>query len=166
MDPDRLSVDLRVEAGDWPANAEALATRAITAALTRAAIKIDGPVEVSVLLTADAEQQAINRQWRGIDRPTNVLSFPQLPPFSSLSGLVGDLSLAQETLVREAAELGVAFADHFTHLVVHGTLHLCGYDHESDDEALVMERLETEILAGMGIADPYAEAAPSGERSG
>ena len=86
-----------------------------------------------------------------------MLSFPQLAPFSPLAGLVGDISLARETLAREAAELGVAFSDHFTHLVVHGFLHLLGYDHVEEGEAEQMESLETEVLAGLGIADPYAD---------
>lgn len=157
MTPPELDVDIRIEAGNWPDTVQALAERAIALALTRADIEIAGPLEISVLLTGDAEQQNINKQWRGIDKPTNVLSFPQADPFEPLSGLVGDLSLAEETLTREAADLHKSFADHFTHLLVHGTLHLCGYDHESEDEALVMEGLETDILAELGIADPYAD---------
>ena len=157
MSAPELSVDLRVETGDWPEDAEALAERAIALALARSHIKIEGPVEVSVLLTGDAEQQVINRDWRGIDKPTNVLSFPANPPFAPLMGPIGDLSLAAETLRREADDLGKPMTEHFTHLLVHGTLHLCGYDHEADDEALVMEELETDILAELGIADPYAD---------
>jgi len=133
-----------------------LARRAAAAAIAAADIDIAGPLEVSLLLTDDAAQQALNKKWRGKDIPTNVLSFPQADPFAPLSGLIGDISLARETLEREAEELGRPFADHFTHLVVHGTLHLLGYDHIEDDEALVMERLETDILAGLGVADPYA----------
>ena len=117
-----------------------------------------GAAEVSIVLTDDAEQRELNRQWRGIDKSTNVLSFPQIAPFGSVSGLVGDIILARETLEREAAEMGVSFDDHFTHLLVHGFLHLLGYDHMQDDEALVMEGLETKILATLGVADPYAEA--------
>ena len=157
-EPD-LSVDIRIESGTWPDTAEALAHRAIALSLSRADIEFEGPLEVSLLLTDDAAQQVINRDWRGMDKPTNVLSFPQFEPFEPLFGLIGDLSLAHETLVREAAELEKDFVDHFTHLLVHGTLHLCGYDHETDEEALVMEGLETEILAELGIEDPYAEPA-------
>lgn len=86
-----------------------------------------------------------------------MLSFPQIEPFSPLAGLVGDITLARETLEREAAEMGITFEAHFTHLVVHGFLHLLGYDHIEEDEALQMEGLETQILATLGIADPYAD---------
>lgn len=118
--------------------------------------KITGPCALSVLLTNDLAQQQLNRQWRQLDKTTNVLSFPQLAAFSPLSGLIGDISMAHETLVREANELRISFEDHFTHLLVHGFLHCLGYDHENDDDALVMEELETQILASLGINDPYA----------
>ncbi len=160
MQQDEISLDFRIESGDWPDAVETTSRRAISLALARADIETEGPLEVSLLLTSDAEQQKINREWRGIDKPTNVLSFPQFEPFDEMRGLIGDLSLAYETLVREAADLDKPFLDHFSHLVVHGVLHLCGYDHESEDEALVMERLETEILGELGIADPYAEQDP------
>jgi len=103
----------------------------------------------------DASQQELNKEWRGIDKPTNVLSFPQIEPFSPVLGILGDITLARETLEREAVEQGVNFTDHFTHLVVHGFLHILGYDHVDENEALVMEGLETQILATLGIADPY-----------
>jgi probable rRNA maturation factor len=119
--------------------------------------KLTGVAEVSILLTDDAHQQALNRQWRNIDKPTNVLSFPQLAPFAPVAGLVGDISLALETLRRESVEFGIEFVAHFTHLVVHGFLHLLGYDHEEETEALQMESLETHVLATLGIADPYAD---------
>ena len=110
-----------------------------------------------MVLTDDAEQQVLNRDWRGIDKPTNVLSFPQIEPFAPVSGILGDIILARETLEREAQEMGVSLEHHFTHLMVHGFLHLLGYDHMDDDEALAMEGLETQILASLGVADPYAE---------
>jgi probable rRNA maturation factor len=107
------------------------------------------------VLLDDESQQALNKQWRGIDKPTNVLSFPQIEAFSPVLGLLGDITLARETLEREAEELGVSFTDHFTHLVVHGFLHILGYDHIQESEALVMEALETQILATLGVSDPY-----------
>ena len=116
-----------------------------------------GAAELSIVLTDDERQRALNRQWRGIDASTNVLSFPQLTPFSPVSGIVGDITLAHETLEREAAEQGKSFSDHFAHLVVHGFLHLLGYDHIEEADALVMEGLETQILDTLGIADPYRD---------
>ncbi|WP_291307571.1 MULTISPECIES: rRNA maturation RNase YbeY [unclassified Devosia] len=127
------------------------------AALAQSKARIAGPAELSIVLTDDAEQRVLNRDWRGIDKSTNVLSFPQIEPFAPVSGLLGDIILARETLEREAAEQGVSVEDHFTHLVVHGFLHLLGYDHMDDDEALAMEGLETQILASLGVADPYAD---------
>jgi probable rRNA maturation factor len=134
-----------------------LGERAVFEALEQSRAKLTGVSEISILLTDDAHQRVLNREWRQVDKATNVLSFPQIEPFSTLSGLVGDLSLARETLEREAAEMGISFADHYTHLVVHGFLHLLGYDHIEDDEALQMENLETQILKTLGIADPYAD---------
>lgn len=153
-----LSVAFDVASGDWPDDLEPVVTRAIAAAVAEVKPKFTGVSEVSVLLTDDAEQQELNKQWRGIDKSTNVLSFPQLEPFSPVSGLVGDITLALETVQGEAEEMGVAFEAHFTHLVVHGFLHLLGHDHIEDGEAEVMETLETKILARLGIADPYADS--------
>ncbi len=85
------------------------------------------------------------------------MSFPQIEPFGPIEGLIGDISLAFETLARESGEQGVEFVEHFTHLVVHGFLHLVGYDHVEETEALQMESLETNVMAALGIADPYAD---------
>ena len=126
-------------------------------ALRQSGAKLKGAAELSNLLTNDEEQQALNQQWRGKDSSTNVLSFPQIEPFGPVVGILGDITLARETLEREAVEQGVSFTDHFTHLVVHGFLHILGYDHLTDDEALQMEGLETKILDSLGIADPYAD---------
>lgn len=117
--------------------------------------KVAGVAELSIVLLDDAEQQVLNREWRQIDKPTNVLSFPQIEPFAPVAGILGDITLARETLEREAADLGKSFTDHYTHLVVHGFLHILGYDHIDDEEALVMEGLETQILATLGIDNPY-----------
>lgn len=152
-----LEIAVSVASEGWPEGLGSVAEGAVLAALDAAGARFSGPAEISILLTDDAEQQRLNHRWRGVDAPTNVLSFPQLPPFVMLSGLVGDVSLARETLEREAAALGKDFVEHFSHLVVHGTLHLLGHDHVENDEALVMEGLETQILAKLGIADPYAD---------
>ncbi|HEY4171370.1 MAG TPA: rRNA maturation RNase YbeY [Reyranella sp.] len=152
-----LAVEISRNTEDWPEALDARADQAVRAALKLSKAKIAGAAELSIVLTDDAEQRVLNRDWRGIDKSTNVLSFPQIEPFTPVIGLVGDIILARETLVREAEEQGVSFDDHFTHLVVHGFLHLLGYDHITDEEALVMEGLETQILASLGVADPYAE---------
>ena len=152
-----FEVAFAINAGTWPDGLEAVADTAIRAALEHSEAERTGVAEVSVVLTDDAEQRELNRQWRGIDKSTNVLSFPQLEPFAPVAGLVGDIILAEETVRREAEEMGITFLAHFTHLVVHGFLHLLGYDHIEDEDAEEMEGLETEILAGLGIADPYAD---------
>lgn len=152
-----FEIAFAVNAGTWPDGLDAIAETAIRAALDKSEAEMAGVAEVSVVLTDDAEQRELNKQWRGIDKSTNVLSFPQLEPFSPVAGLVGDIILAEETVRREAEEMGITFEAHFTHLVVHGFLHLLGYDHIEDEDAEEMEGLETEILAGLGIADPYAD---------
>lgn len=126
-------------------------------ALRQSKARVKGAAELSILLTNDEEQHELNRQWRGKDSATNVLSFPQIEPFGPVIGLLGDITLARETLLREAEEQDVSFEAHFTHLVVHGFLHILGYDHLTDDEAATMEGLETLILATLGIDDPYAD---------
>ncbi len=126
-------------------------------ALKQSKAKIKGAAELSILLTNDEEQHELNKQWRGKDSSTNVLSFPQIEPFGPVVGILGDITLARETLEREAVDQGVSFADHFIHLVVHGFLHILGYDHMNDEEALQMESLETQILASLGIEDPYGD---------
>lgn len=124
-----------------------------------------GPAEVAVVLATDAFARALNRDYRGIDRPTNVLSFPAGDPVAlQLPGaprLLGDVVIAFETTRDEAARLGKPVAEHLCHLVVHGILHLIGYDHESERDAEAMERLETAILAVFHLADPYASDAKS-----
>ncbi|MBZ8133728.1 rRNA maturation RNase YbeY [Afifella sp. IM 167] len=154
----RLSIELAREAGDWPPSEELfpLVERAVGAALEEAgwqpAIAGDEKVELSVLLTDDAAIARLNAAWRGKEKPTNVLSWPQPP-----GPLLGDIVLAEETLRREAEEAGKDFLDHFAHLLVHGSLHLVGFDHQIEAEAEEMETLERQALARLGIADPYRE---------
>lgn len=109
--------------------------------------------EVSILLCNDAEIRRLNGEWRGKDSATNVLSFPAAS--SAVQGHLGDIAIAYETVAREAANDGKPFAHHLVHLTIHGYLHLLGFDHEADEDAEEMENLEREILAGLGIADPY-----------
>jgi probable rRNA maturation factor len=111
----------------------------------------------SALFTSDGDVQALNREWRNKDRPTNVLSFPaqEIPGLPEEAQPLGDLALAFETCTREAVEKGTEVADHTAHLLVHGLLHLLGYDHIEDPDAERMEALERRILARLGVADPY-----------
>jgi probable rRNA maturation factor len=120
---------------------------------------------VSVLLADDAAVRDLNRAWRGRDKPTNVLSFPAFEPGTPVPAdgppvPLGDIAVALETVLREAEAEGKTPADHLAHLVVHGTLHLMGRDHEAGEaEAAAMEALEVAALATMGVADPYADGA-------
>ncbi len=139
----------------------ALCVAAAEAAFATAKPKLTRRTEVSVVLADDALVRRLNRQWRRIDSATNVLSFPsldmELPPKAPF--LLGDVVVAFETVNREAQEQGKDLSDHLRHLVVHGILHLLGYDHEEPNAAEQMEALETRVLARLGVADPYAEAA-------
>jgi probable rRNA maturation factor len=141
------------DAVDWPA----LVRRAVHAAIAQSRHPGLTDNEVSVKLTFDEEVRALNAAWRGQDKPTNVLSFPMAEE-SELEGaqLLGDIVLAYGVCAAEAEAKGIATEDHAAHLVVHGTLHLLGYDHEtSDEEAEEMEEAERRALASLGIADPY-----------
>src|SRR5580692_9889690 len=141
-------------------DAEAVIQRAI--AIAAATVEADvGDAELAVMLTDDSGIRTLNSNWRGIDKPTNVLSFPALqgegarkpgdaPP------MLGDIAIAYETMRREADEEAKPFDHHLSHLAVHGFLHLIGYDHETEADAEAMESLEIEILARLGIPDPYA----------
>jgi probable rRNA maturation factor len=111
--------------------------------------------QVTLVLTDDGEMRTLNRTWRGKDTPTNVLSFPSGE--IGASGFLGDVVLAHETTRKEAGEQGIALQDHVSHLVVHGVLHLLGFDHTEDEAAERMETLERAALAALGIGDPYAE---------
>lgn len=155
-----LAVEIARSHDGWTEAAEALARNVLVQTLPRAGFAVDGPCEISVLLTGDAEQQALNARWRGKDASTNVLSFPQIGPDDAIEGLLGDLSFAFETVQREAGEQDKAFDAHFAHLLVHGLLHLLGYDHETKKEALAMEALETDILAALGYPPPYGGEEP------
>jgi probable rRNA maturation factor len=130
--------------------AEALAERCQRAA---AAFESALARETALLLCEDAAIRALNARFRQKDRATNVLSFPS----GEAEGFLGDIALARETCVTEAAEKGVALRDHAAHLIIHAMLHLAGYDHQADEEAAAMEGRETEILASMGVSDPYGE---------
>ncbi len=147
--------------GDW----EPLALRCAIAAAKLVPELANPRLSASLLFTSDAEVHALNRQWRGKDKPTNVLSFPMLSrdellalPHEGPPEMLGDIALAYETCAREAEEKGIPLAHHAAHLIVHGLLHLAGYDHETGPEqAEEMELLEIKALALMGIANPYGD---------
>jgi probable rRNA maturation factor len=162
----RLDIQLGVEAGAWPEEAklDAFSARVLERAAAFLATEMAqpfpaDPVEISLVFTGDDDIRAINAEWRGQDKPTNVLSFPAFPlvPGGKPGPMLGDIILAEETLRREALDLGKPFDDHLTHLLVHGFLHLFGYDHMTDAEADVMEGLEIRILAELGLDDPYGD---------
>jgi probable rRNA maturation factor len=160
-------VDVLIESTRW--QALPAAEDIVRSAIARAATSLSLPpcgggegAELSVLLCDDEAIAGLNARWRGHDRPTNVLSFPapQRAPAAACLGpvrpaLLGDIAIAYETVAREAAEQGKPLTDHLAHLAIHGFLHLLGYDHQRDGEAERMERLERDILAGIGVADPY-----------
>jgi len=181
----KVKLDISVPSPLWRGlpRARGLARETIAACIAETEMAAREGAEVSLCLADDARLRALNLRWRGIDAPTNVLSFPSAPPASvgavadrvrvgrALQGVrknarlstdygarlqLGDIALAYESLAREAEELGVPLADHYRRLVAHGFLHLIGYDHQTDEEAERMEALETRILAGLGVADPYA----------
>lgn len=180
-----IDIEAVIEAGDWAAllggddaAVEALAIQTLRHGLAAdpalapflAASGGDARLTLTVLFTDDAAVRTLNREWRGKDKPTNVLSFPgdwleleeediaalaegaDVPPAH-----IGDIALALETIRAEAAEQGKTPRDHLLHLLLHGTLHLLGYDHEEEAEADAMEALETRLLADLGVADPYLD---------
>jgi probable rRNA maturation factor len=155
---DTFSADVSVADERWLqlcARAEIYVQDAARAAV--AAAEMHEPAVVGLILTDDAEQRRLNCEYRGKDAPTNVLSFPIGDAAPGGPVMLGDVVLAFETVAREAGEQQKPLADHLRHLVVHGVLHLLGFDHETDAEAEVMEARETEILAGLGVPDPYRD---------
>jgi probable rRNA maturation factor len=184
----KVSLDISVASSLWRGlpRARGLARETIAACVAESEAVAREGAEVSLCLADDASLRALNLRWRGMDKATNVLSFPSGASVDAVADRVGrdqrsrlqprrdqrsrlqpardqrsrlqlgDIALAYETLAREADELGVPLADHYRHLVAHGFLHLIGYDHETDEEAERMEALETGILARLGAANPYA----------
>ena len=162
-----MVTEVAVEApwsGDWQHRVEEAVLAAVRATPHGDLTTIPAMVEISVRLTSDDDVHALNKQYRQQDKPTNVLSFPMVQP-DLIDGLadtddgevlLGDIVLAHGVCEREAHERGVAVADHATHLIVHGVLHLLGYDHMTDAEADAMESIERDVLAGLGLHDPYS----------
>jgi probable rRNA maturation factor len=164
-----LDIQIGIEEGDWPPEdaLQALAERILQPAATYLRTVAGQPFpkmppELSLVFTDDVSIREINAEWRGQDKPTNVLSFPAFPlkPGGLPGPMLGDIVIARETVEREAADLDKSFDDHLTHLLVHGFLHLFGYDHMNMADAEIMEGLETRILAKLGLSDPYAGQDP------
>lgn len=161
-----MELEISLEAA-WPDDTdwEALALRAAQAIAAQAPELANPRLSTSLLFADDVEVHALNREWRGKDKPTNVLSFPMLEradllalPPAGPPELLGDIALALETCAREAADKQVPLEHHAAHLIVHGLLHLAGHDHEiSPADARTMELLEIKALALLGIADPYGD---------
>ena len=154
VEADGLALEIGVAAG---AAALDPTLGARIASAIAAANKAAGPAHgaVTVVVDDDARVRALNKLWRGFDKPTNVLSFPSPDTQPGPERTLGDIAISYETAAREAEAEDKSFADHMAHLSVHGFLHLLGYDHESDDDAEEMEGLERSILARIGVADPY-----------
>jgi probable rRNA maturation factor len=160
-----LAVETLRQSTLWDASSvrDAMLTRVAAAAFAAAGPRHPRPCAVTLVLADDATVRALNRQWRGKDAPTNVLSFPAGIDAEHWSAPeceprpLGDVVLAFETIAREASAAGIALTDHAAHLVVHGVLHLLGFEHEDETEAEEMESIERRVLAQFGVADPYAE---------
>ncbi len=166
-----MTLDIAIDADaewdsskDWARLARSAAAAAIAESAFPQLAEGERTVELSVRLTSDDEVHSLNAEWRGKDKPTNVLSFPMAGEEDFDAGncpgpelLLGDIILARGVCATEAADKGVPLEDHAAHLMVHGTLHLLGYDHMNDDSAADMEGREIRALARLGIADPYAE---------
>ncbi len=159
-----LHIDIDVRAAAWADvfdDIDALCSKALIAAWDAAAPN-EGLFEVSVVLTDDAEQRDLNKTYRGKDSSTNVLSFPAWDAKgpaapAGVPESLGDIVIAYETVAQERSAQGLPWHDHFSHLLVHGMLHLCGYDHEDTQDAEKMERLEVGILEKLGVGNPYAD---------
>ena len=155
-----IDIVLSRDSSAWPDEAKlsGLSEKIVTAAAKELRLKSSNPCELSLVFSDDATVKALNAKWRGKDKPTNVLSFPAFPlkPGGKLPPLLGDVILAFETVAREALEEAKPLDWHISHLVLHGLLHLLGYDHETDAGAEEMEALERRVLASLAIQDPYA----------
>jgi probable rRNA maturation factor len=155
-----IDIDILVETDGWPEEAllSGIASAALAAVWDDLAAGNQPDSELSLVFTDDAAIRELNNDWRDKDKPTNVLSFPAFPikPGQKPGPMLGDIVIARETVEREARDEEKSFEHHLTHLIVHGVLHLLGYDHLTNEEAEEMEQLERKILARLAIPDPYA----------
>jgi probable rRNA maturation factor len=155
-----ISVDVEIVDPAWAAagDIDSLAQEVVAATLTEVGRHVHPDAEISVRLCDDAEIRALNLAWRDKDKATNVLSFPA--PAGDRGPLLGDIVVAFEYVSEEARESGRSLRDHLAHMLVHGFLHLLGFDHDNEDQAEEMEALERRILAALGIDDPYSDTVP------
>jgi probable rRNA maturation factor len=158
-----LKIDVMIDSKRWkePQKVRSILRRAVARAA--AATRSTGGAELAIVLTDDSAMRVLNRDWRGVDKATNVLSFPAKNPGPKPH--LGDIVLAFETIAREAESAHKPFAHHVAHLAVHGFLHLVGYDHEHDADALEMEQTERDILRQLKIPDPYGDGAIAAEKT-
>lgn len=156
-----LEADIIVSSPQWEAldGLDALARRAVRQCVATTGARLTQDCEVCVNFCDDATIRALNAQWRGMDKPTNVLSFPTPGPLVKKI-LLGDIVIAHETVAREAGEQDRSLQDHVSHMVVHGFLHLIGYDHETSAEAEIMEAVERRVALALGLSDPYEGTQP------
>jgi probable rRNA maturation factor len=154
----QVSAEMTVECDSWRAlsGLETFVAETLQAAVAASGDELAEGAEISLLFCDDARIRELNRQFRGQDKPTNVLSFPGPEPLESAQFL-GDIAMAFETVAREAQEQGKTLEQHSRHMIVHGVLHLLGYDHEESDEAEAMEALEIDILNKLGVENPYRD---------
>ena len=154
-----IEINIACEGWDGDEKLRKLASAAIMATIQKSDAKFPQKAELSLLFSDDRAIQRLNAMYRNIDKPTNVLSFPQLviKPGEMAGKLMGDLTFALQTITGEAEQENKTFDSHLTHLIIHGFLHIIGYDHENDDDAEIMEKLEIAALASLGIENPYVE---------
>ena len=153
-----LCIETSVECAGWSAleDLDALVAECLRSALEESGDELVEGVEVSLLFCDDSRIQGLNRNFRGQDKPTNVLSFPS-PDSLETARFIGDIAVAYETVAREAHEQGNTLEQHCRHMIVHGFLHLLGYDHEDEAEAEAMETMEIHILRRLGVDNPYRD---------
>ncbi len=159
-----IATEISVTSPDWErlAGLEALTTSAVRQCVETTGVTLAPECELGVLFCDDARIRALNAEWRGVDEPTNVLSFPT-PGELATKRALGDIVVAYETIEREAREQDKTIAAHLTHLLVHGFLHLVGYDHATGQEAETMEAIERRVMAALGLPDPYEGTQPIGD---
>ena len=153
-----VEFEISIECAGWRElrGLQALVAESLKAALEESGDLLAEGAEVSLLFCDDARIKQLNRDFRGQDKSTNVLSFPTPDPLET-APFIGDIAVACETVAREAQVLGISFDQHSRHMIVHGFLHLLGYDHEDEDEAEAMEALEVRVLSRLGVDNPYRE---------